>query len=177
MTHATHVNGWFPAVYMSCVSQNFRLFHVSNLAVRNFRIFLLMYPGSVTLPALARASAKFTTSHLVDSGTCWFSRPTTPICLIGYARLWEVGGRGAVAVTQLRSARRVKLLTRACQVSQGGHGDDAVQRAPPPPRSRRTRPPPPLRRWRGGAARRGCDRGTLGSLRRPLIPACRPHPM
>ena len=35
-----------PAVYMSCMSQNFRLFHVSNLSVRNFRIFLLMYPGS-----------------------------------------------------------------------------------------------------------------------------------
>ena len=31
---------------MSCVSQNFRLFHVSNLSVRNFRIFLLMYTGS-----------------------------------------------------------------------------------------------------------------------------------
>ena len=31
---------------MSCMSQNFRLFHVSNLSVRNFRIFLLMYPGS-----------------------------------------------------------------------------------------------------------------------------------
>ena len=28
------------------MSQNFRLFHVSNLSVRNFRIFLLMYPGS-----------------------------------------------------------------------------------------------------------------------------------
>ena len=32
---------------MSCMSQNFRLFQVSNLSVRNFRIFLLMYPGSV----------------------------------------------------------------------------------------------------------------------------------
>ena len=48
LTHATHVNGWFPAVYLSCMSQNFRLFHVSNLSVRNFRILLLMYPGSVT---------------------------------------------------------------------------------------------------------------------------------
>ena len=43
LTHATHVNGWEPAVYMSCMSHNFRLFHVSNLSVRNFRIFLLMY--------------------------------------------------------------------------------------------------------------------------------------
>ena len=47
LSHATHVNGWFPAVYMSCMSQNFRLFHVSNLSVRNFRIFLLMYTGSM----------------------------------------------------------------------------------------------------------------------------------
>ena len=47
LTRATHVNGWFPAVYMSCMSQNFRLFHVSNLSVRNIRIFLLMYTGSV----------------------------------------------------------------------------------------------------------------------------------
>ena len=28
------------------MSQNFRLFHVSNLSVRNFRFFLLMYTGS-----------------------------------------------------------------------------------------------------------------------------------
>ena len=49
LTHETHVNGWFPAVYMSCMRQNFRLFHVSNLSVRNFRIFLLMYTGSFSL--------------------------------------------------------------------------------------------------------------------------------
>ena len=48
LTRVTHVNGWEPAVYMSYTSQNFRLFHVSNLSVRNFRIFLLMYPGSMT---------------------------------------------------------------------------------------------------------------------------------
>ena len=46
LTHATHVYGWEPAVYMSCMSQNFRLFHVSNLSFRNFRIFLLMYTES-----------------------------------------------------------------------------------------------------------------------------------
>ena len=39
LTHATHVNGWERAVYMSCMSQNFRLFHLSNLSVRNFRFF------------------------------------------------------------------------------------------------------------------------------------------
>ena len=47
LIHTTHVNGWEPAVYMSCMSQNFRLFHVSNISVRNFRIFLLMYTGSL----------------------------------------------------------------------------------------------------------------------------------
>ena len=45
MTHVTHVNGWSPAVYMSYMSQNFRLFLVSDLSVLNFQIFLLMYPG------------------------------------------------------------------------------------------------------------------------------------
>ena len=34
---------------MSYISQNFRLFQVSNLSVLNFRIFLLMYPGSLSL--------------------------------------------------------------------------------------------------------------------------------
>ena len=47
LTRATHVNGWEPAVHMRGMSQNFRLFHVSNLAVRNFRIFMLMYTGSM----------------------------------------------------------------------------------------------------------------------------------
>ena len=38
----------FPAVYMSCMRQNFRLFHVSNLSVRNFRIVLLIYTVCVS---------------------------------------------------------------------------------------------------------------------------------
>ena len=53
LTHAIHANGWFPAVCMNCMSQNFRLFHVSNLSVRNFRIFLLMYTGSLSVVATA----------------------------------------------------------------------------------------------------------------------------
>ena len=44
-TEGTRVNGWFSAVYTISFSQNFRLFHVSNLSVLNFRIFLLMYPA------------------------------------------------------------------------------------------------------------------------------------
>ena len=39
LTDATHVNGWFPDVYMNAMSQIFCLFHVSNLSVRNFWIF------------------------------------------------------------------------------------------------------------------------------------------
>ena len=46
---ATHELHEFPAVYMSCMSQNFRLMHVSNLSARNFIIFLLMYRGSLSL--------------------------------------------------------------------------------------------------------------------------------
>ena len=53
LTHATHVNGWFPAVYMSCISQNFRLLHVSNLSVRNFRFFFCScVTGSLTAEAV-----------------------------------------------------------------------------------------------------------------------------
>ena len=36
-----------PAACVSYMSQNFCLIGVSNLSVLNFRIFLLMYPGSV----------------------------------------------------------------------------------------------------------------------------------
>ena len=39
---------------MSYISQNFRLFLVSNLSVQNFRIFLLMYLGSVPLKGASR---------------------------------------------------------------------------------------------------------------------------
>ena len=38
----------YPAVCMSCMSQNFLLFHISNLSVRNSLIFLLMCTGSQT---------------------------------------------------------------------------------------------------------------------------------
>ena len=39
-----------PAVYINYTSQNFCLFHLSNLSVLNFRTCLLMYPGSETGP-------------------------------------------------------------------------------------------------------------------------------
>ena len=49
------------------MSQNFRLFHVSNLFVRNFRISLLMYTGSVR-PAAAQ-SARAGTDAGRDTGS------------------------------------------------------------------------------------------------------------
>ena len=59
LTHVTYVNDWEPAVYMSYLSRNFRLFLVSNLSVLNFDFFLLMYPWSETefrfLPDVRRA--------------------------------------------------------------------------------------------------------------------------
>ena len=45
LTYITRVNGCEPAVYISYISQDFRMFHVSNLFVLNFRIVPLMYPG------------------------------------------------------------------------------------------------------------------------------------
>ena len=48
LAHVTYLNGLFPAVYMSYTSQNFRLFHVSNLFARNFLFFLHMYPRSLS---------------------------------------------------------------------------------------------------------------------------------
>ena len=42
LTYVTHVNGWKPAVYMSYMSENFSLFHPSNISVLNFRNILLM---------------------------------------------------------------------------------------------------------------------------------------
>ena len=75
LTHATHVNGWEPAVYMSCMSQNFRFFHVSNLSVRNFRIFLLMYPGSVSrASSWAAGSGRWDGSQRWSPGG-WWRRP------------------------------------------------------------------------------------------------------
>ena len=38
LTHATYVNGWEPAVYMSCMSQNFRLFHVRIYPFETFEL-------------------------------------------------------------------------------------------------------------------------------------------
>ena len=61
LTHATYVNGLKPALYMSCVSHYFRLFHVSNLSVLKFQTFLLMYPGS--LPAIVRPSTIIGSRH------------------------------------------------------------------------------------------------------------------
>ena len=36
LTHATHVNGWFLAVYMSCMSHNFRFIEFIRSKLSNF---------------------------------------------------------------------------------------------------------------------------------------------
>ena len=48
---------------MSCMSQNFRLFHVSNLPVRNFRFVLLMYPESMFARLLGRHTVPGSGEH------------------------------------------------------------------------------------------------------------------
>ena len=39
LTHATHVNGWFPAVYMSCMSQKFRFISYRIYPFKSFGFF------------------------------------------------------------------------------------------------------------------------------------------
>ena len=49
-------------------SQNFRLFHVPNLSVRNFRIFLLMHTGSVIAEPLRPGPAtSYLTSDIISA--------------------------------------------------------------------------------------------------------------
>ena len=44
LTHVTHVNA---AIHASLMSQNFRLFHASNLSVLNFSIFSAHVSGVI----------------------------------------------------------------------------------------------------------------------------------
>ena len=129
LTHATHVNGWFPAVYMSCMSRNFPLFHVSNLSVRNFRIFLLMYTGSVwpqASPPVGRSSA-----YAIGRGR---SRR-------GRQREW------AVSLSRIRRPRRVGRDASLARRRPGSAMDRIPRRcwgaarrvACPPPSARRRR--------------------------------------
>ena len=66
LTHGTHVNGWKLAVYIRYMNQNFRLFHVSNVSVRIFQIFLVMYPGS----EFVSGGAAIRSRQSVVSGHC-----------------------------------------------------------------------------------------------------------
>ena len=96
------VNGWEPAVYMSFMSQNFRLFHLSNLSVRNFRIFLLMYPGSVIGQATAAAGliGRPRTTRLLGRPVLYgLSKEAEVITTIGMA--------GAVLHRPINSAQNV----------------------------------------------------------------------
>ena len=46
LAHASHVNSWFPAVYMN---KNFCLVHASNLSARNFSMFSANESGNECL--------------------------------------------------------------------------------------------------------------------------------
>ena len=48
MQVATYVNSWEPAVYMSCMSQNFRFFSRIEFIRSKISIFLLIYTGSLS---------------------------------------------------------------------------------------------------------------------------------
>ena len=52
----TYVNGWKPDVYMRCMSQNLRLFLVSNSYVQSFRIFSAHVPGFIVSSGDGRIS-------------------------------------------------------------------------------------------------------------------------
>ena len=101
---------------MSCMSQNFRLFLVSNLSVLNFLFFLLMYPGSAAPPPVAVLPPPPSTEPTHRTGgrniKCCRPRPTAhrpgryssgrrTRCNIGEDRAVSVGSGGGY-----RSARR-----------------------------------------------------------------------
>ena len=93
---ATHVNGWEPAVYMSYTSQNLRFFHASNLSVRNFRICMLMYQGSVGSDgADCRAGPEMNAGRGRPNGEKWSLRSVPELASsssLVEAGSWRFGG-------------------------------------------------------------------------------------
>ena len=94
-TRVTHV-------YMSFTSQNFRLHHVSNLSVRNIRIFLLMSPGSLSaaetgsrLPLSAGIRALFVRTAVAagDRETDVFACLFRPSLRNRYTLVFRIGSR------------------------------------------------------------------------------------
>ena len=75
-----HVNGWDPAVYMSYMSQNFRLFHVSNSFVQNFEFSA--HVSGVTVSNLRRIKMSWhhQSSPVTLQGSCdsWVRSGQTP---------------------------------------------------------------------------------------------------
>ena len=70
LTHETHANGWIPAVYMGYMSQNVRLFHVSNLSARKFRFFSAHVSGVIVCVAVgSQRSAGYRTGPAVGART------------------------------------------------------------------------------------------------------------
>ena len=118
---------------MTCMSQNFRLFHVSNLSVRNFRIFLLMYPGSVsvrrsgsagTLVALSgrrRAGRSFCRAGRAGRSVCGCAGSVRSDRATGRVGRSEVDmpGRSVVSVARWAALAGCRTLIAASQ-SAGG---------------------------------------------------------
>ena len=84
---------------MSERETNFCLFLVSNLSVQNLRIFLLMYPGSVS--SGARSPGHLVSGDLPGPGTSWTLQSyPLPVCggISHYRprliRWWKYGGSG-----------------------------------------------------------------------------------
>ena len=72
------------------MSQNFRLFRVSNLSVRNFRIFLLMYTGTESESnrrwALDEVTPDFESGAVTD---CEYSR-VIPLTIPLTSSAWSI---------------------------------------------------------------------------------------
>ena len=93
----THVNDWFPAVYMRIMSQNFCLFHVSNLSVPNFLFFSAHVSGVNIAASLERGhkSFKIVPTAGTGEGRVW----------MGHRRRRRRGGTLIVAKLEHRTVR------------------------------------------------------------------------
>ena len=84
LPHVAHVNGWESAVYIQVKRVKTFVCHASNLSVVNFRIFLLVYPGSVSSSAGRRGGARMGPQPGVRRG--WDGRTDGVLGITGLRR-------------------------------------------------------------------------------------------